>query len=58
VTAIFILVCKNILQQSITLSYTKILEGLQQKLGELQPLSWRRQCNRITYLTLSRVTNK
>ena len=24
--------------------FTQILEGLQQKLGELQPLSWRRHC--------------
>jgi len=37
VTAIFILVRKNILVE--TMYYTKILEGLQQKLGELQPLS-------------------
>jgi len=39
VTAIFILVRKSILLETILLLYTKILEGLQQKLEGLEPLS-------------------
>ena len=44
VTAIFILVRKKYIPRNNVLLYTTILEGLQQKLEGLEPLSWRRHC--------------